>query len=187
MALAWIPRGILVRLRQICCRYLWNGKQDKRVFALISWDNISMPKKWGGWGLKDLTHFAHALAAKFGWTLLTRQNIWTTISYHNNLTWRINDGSRAHIGMDPWTGGGRRCYLPPELVQILEQQNTRVIAYIADQENSSIFTQAWKSAAHLNLPPEWHQYWEDYTNALSESHIPIKDGPDELMWDKAES
>lgn len=39
----------------------------------------------------------------------------------------------------------------------------------------------------LNLPLEWHQYWEDYTNALRESHICIKDDLDKLTWDKAES
>lgn len=153
MALAWIPRGILAHLKQICCRYLWNGGQETRVFAWISWDNIAMPKKWVGWGLKDLSYFAHALAAKMGWTLLTRQNLWSSISYHkyiwplqvmdwiqlpgwnrtgissawkallyalplihNHLTWRINDGSRARIGMDPWTRGGGRCYLPRELI-----------------------------------------------------------------------
>lgn len=104
----------------------------------------------------------------------------------SHLTWRINDGSRARIGMDPWTGGGRRCYLPRELVQILEQQNIKVIAHIADQDNTSIFILAWKIAAQLNLPLEWHQIWEDYTIALSESHIRIKEGPDEVMWDKAD-
>lgn len=48
MALDWIPRDILALLRQSCCRYLWNGRQDKRVFAWISQDNITLPKKWGG-------------------------------------------------------------------------------------------------------------------------------------------
>lgn len=44
-----------------------------------------MPKKWGGWGLKDLPLFAQALAAKMGWTLLTGQNLWTSISYHKYI------------------------------------------------------------------------------------------------------
>jgi len=33
MAPAWIPRNILTRLHQICNRFLWNGNQDKRIFA----------------------------------------------------------------------------------------------------------------------------------------------------------
>eukprot|EP00253_Pinus_taeda_P010718 PITA_10718 len=80
MALAWIPRNILSRLQQLCNRYLWAGNQDKKIFTLISWQKIAFPKRWGGWGLKDLPLFAQALAAKIGWTLLTRQNLW--LIYH---------------------------------------------------------------------------------------------------------
>lgn len=54
MALAWIPRHILSHLQQLCNRYLWAGSQDKRTFAWIGWQKIALPKKWGGWGLKDL-------------------------------------------------------------------------------------------------------------------------------------
>lgn len=70
MALAWIPRNILARLQQLCCKYLWNGHQDKNIFARVNWNKIDLPKKWGGWGLKDLPLFAQALAAKMGWTSL---------------------------------------------------------------------------------------------------------------------
>ena len=58
MALAWIPRSILTRLQQTCNRYLWNGIKEKRIFAWIGWKRIAIPKKWGGWGLKDLPSFA---------------------------------------------------------------------------------------------------------------------------------
>eukprot|EP00253_Pinus_taeda_P031947 PITA_31947 len=145
MALAWILRSILARLQQTCNRYLWNGNQEKRIFAWVGWKKIATPKKWGGWGLKDLPSFAQALAAKMGWTLLTSNNLWTNISYHkyiwplnildwirlptwpksgissvwkallnsmplirDNLVWKVNDGTLARIGMDPWIGSGGR-------------------------------------------------------------------------------
>eukprot|EP00253_Pinus_taeda_P020420 PITA_20420 len=85
MALAWIHRNILSRLQQLCNRYLWAGNQDKNVFAWISWQKIAKPKKWRGWGLKDLPLFVQALAAKMGWTLLTSQNLWTHISYQKYI------------------------------------------------------------------------------------------------------
>lgn len=85
MALTWIPRSILARLQQTCNRYLWNGNQEKRIFAWVSWKKIAIPKKWGGWGLKELPSFAQALAAKMGWTLLTGNNLWTSISYHKYI------------------------------------------------------------------------------------------------------
>eukprot|EP00253_Pinus_taeda_P012119 PITA_12119 len=196
MALAWIPRHILGRLKHLCNRYLWNGNQDKRLFAWISWQKITMPKKWGGWGLKDLPAFARALAAKMGWALLTSQNLWAHVIYHkyiwpqdimerarlpswsskgcssiwkalihslplirDNLVWRINDGTLGRIGMDPW---------------------------INYQQRTDILSQAWKLAQQLDLPPQWHQEWNEYINALTESHIRIKQGPDELIWCKAD-
>lgn len=85
MALAWIPRNILAKLQQICNRYLWAGNQDKRIFAWIGWNKIAIPKKWGGWGLKELAIFAKALAGKMGWALLMSQSLWTRLTYHKYI------------------------------------------------------------------------------------------------------
>eukprot|EP00253_Pinus_taeda_P014598 PITA_14598 len=219
MALAWIPRNILGRLQQLCNRYLWNGSQEKRIFAWISWKKISLPKKWGGWGLKDLPAFAKALAAKMGWTLLSSQNLWTHVTYHkyiwpqnmmdwarlptwsskgcstvwkalidslplirDNLAWRINDGMSGRIGLDPWNNSGGRHILNQELTNYLQSRGIRHFAQIADPQRTDIIAQAWKSAQSLDLPVQWHQEWDHYTMALSDSHIRIKQGPDELIW-----
>lgn len=89
MALAWIPRNILAKLQQLCNWYLWAGNQDKRIFAWIGWNKIALPKKWGGWGLKDLPIFAKALAGKMGWALLTSHSLWTNITFHKYI-WPLN-------------------------------------------------------------------------------------------------
>ena len=57
-----------------------------------------------------------------------------------------------------------------------------MIANIVDHQNTCIFSQAWKTARQLELPPCWHQEWHEYISALSESHIRIKEGPDKLIW-----
>jgi len=44
----------------------------------------------------------------------------------------------------------------------------------------------WKSAHQIDIPPQWHQEWGEFIHALSESHIRIKQGPDELVWCMAE-
>lgn len=51
-----------------------------------------------------------------------------------------------------------------------------------EQQNSTIFLQAWKSAVTLGIPDQWIEYWGNYTNALSESHVCIIDGKDGLIW-----
>eukprot|EP00253_Pinus_taeda_P006377 PITA_06377 len=224
MALSWIPRNILSRLQQLCNRYLWAGNQDKRIFSWINWKKIAFPKRWGGWGLKDLPLFAQALAAKMGWTLLTRQNLWAHISYHkyiwpqdtmdwvrlpswqktgissvwkallhslpiirDNLVWRINDGSRARLGLDPWIGSGGSHILSQDLIRYLHSWEIKVFSQIVDQQNTGIFAQACKSAHQINLPPRWHQEWQEFITALAESHLKIKEGPDELVWNQAEN
>eukprot|EP00253_Pinus_taeda_P012843 PITA_12843 len=219
----WLVTKLEKRLN-LCNRYLWNGNQDKRLFAWISWQKITLPKKWGGWGLKDLPAFAQALSAKMGWTLMTSQNLWAHVSYHkyiwpqrlldwirlpswqskgcssiwkalihslplirDNLVWRINDGSLGRIGLDPWIGSGGRYILSRELIRLLNAREIKVFADIADQQRTDIFSQAWKTARHLDLPPQWHMEWDNFISALSESHIRIKQGSDELVWCMADN
>lgn len=70
------------------------------------------------------------------------------------------------------------------------QENTheiKVLAHIADQMNTNMFSQGWKSAQQLDISLQWHREWQDYINALSESHIRIKEGPDKLVWSLAEN
>jgi len=79
MSLAWIPRGIVNRIQNLCCRFLWKGKQTGRIYAWPRWDLLSIPKKWGGWGIKKLGDFSSTLAAKLGWQLATTNSLWTKI------------------------------------------------------------------------------------------------------------
>jgi len=81
MSLAWIPRGILSRIQNLCCRFLWRGNQPGRIYAWAKWDALTLPKKWGGWGLKKLDYFSSTLAAKLGWQLVTTDNLWTRVAY----------------------------------------------------------------------------------------------------------
>jgi len=108
-------------------------------------------------------------------------------SIRNNLVWRINDGSKARIGLDPCTGGGERFQLSGDLIQNLNSHDIKVLEHIADQMNTTIFSQGWKYAQQLDIPPLWHGEWKDYINALTESHIKIKEGLNELVWCLAEN
>ena len=44
MTLAWIPRGILNRLQNICAGFLWKGHHTGKQFAWVNWVTIARPK-----------------------------------------------------------------------------------------------------------------------------------------------
>lgn len=79
MSLAWIPQGILSQIQRICCNFLWKGHKEGKPFSWVKWSRIVAPKKLGGWGLKDLPTFSHALAAKLGWLLLNHKILWIEV------------------------------------------------------------------------------------------------------------
>jgi hypothetical protein len=62
MSLAWIPKGILEKVRRLCFSYLWQGNKDKKVLPWVQWEQIVVPKALGGWGLKNIFSFSKALA-----------------------------------------------------------------------------------------------------------------------------
>jgi len=69
-----------------------------------------------------------------------------------------------------------------ELSNHLQDNNITHLAHIADGENSTFLHEAWKSAHQLNIPPQWAHLWDDYTQALTEAHIRITEGEDEIIW-----
>lgn len=79
-----------------------------------------------------------------------------------------------HIALDPWSGGGNMFRLPPDLILFLNNRNIKVIAQVANLENSAIFEEAWLSVVHLGIPDQWQQDWEGYVTALTKSHVRIK-------------
>jgi len=77
MSLSWILKVILNQNFQICFKFLWKGSKDGRAFPWVRWDKITLPKKWGGWGLKKLFHISKDLATKVGWILIDFVILWT--------------------------------------------------------------------------------------------------------------
>jgi hypothetical protein len=79
MSIAWIPKGILEKLRHICFAFLWQGQKEIHTRPWVTWDKISIPKALGVWGLKNIFRFSTVLAAKCGWRLISTTNLWTEV------------------------------------------------------------------------------------------------------------
>ena len=89
MSLAWIPRAISSCIQRICSRFLWNGNREGKTFAWIKWDRIALPKKSGGWGIKNMDIFSKPLAAKMGWEIMTYKNLSMHVIYMKYI-WPMN-------------------------------------------------------------------------------------------------
>lgn len=100
----------------------------------------------------------------------------------NGLTWRVRSGSSVRLGMDSWVGCGNAHKLPEDLRLHLVEQGISHLSQIADSERSSSGQQAWKSGAAINVPIQWQHFWRLYITALTEAHIRIMEGEDELIW-----
>eukprot|EP00253_Pinus_taeda_P022843 PITA_22843 len=78
-ALTWIPKGVMEKIRRICCRFLWSGSKESSGLPWIAWDKVARPKEWGGWGIKRSPDLNISLAAKSGWRLISMENLWTRV------------------------------------------------------------------------------------------------------------
>eukprot|EP00253_Pinus_taeda_P032607 PITA_32607 len=100
----------------------------------------------------------------------------------DGLTWRIREGNSVRIGQDPWVGCGNAQRLPIDLIGHLKDKGITHIAHIGDPDRSTFLHQAWLNVHNLAIPAQWHNAWTDYTEALSQAHIRLTEGPDEIIW-----
>lgn len=63
-SLAYIPMGILEKIKKRCFQFLWKGGKNIGGLPLVKWKRLAKPKAMGGWGMKNIHQFVKALAAK---------------------------------------------------------------------------------------------------------------------------
>ena len=67
------------------------GDNETKVFPLVAWDEVCIPKSKGGLGLKKNDEVNGTTIAKLGWRILTdNDSIWTKIIIiYNTLIWML--------------------------------------------------------------------------------------------------
>ena len=102
------------------------------------------------------------------------------------LVWKVGDGSKVRIGVDPWPSCSQNHILPQQLIQLIHHKGYFHLNQIVDPLSTNIWHQGWKKSQDLELPDQWSRQWDQYTLALQTSHIRITNRADELIWEKAQ-
>eukprot|EP00253_Pinus_taeda_P016909 PITA_16909 len=189
MSLDWIPRGILHRIQQIYCRFLWNGSKEGRPFSWVKWTRIATPKKWGGWGIKLLPAFDQALAAKQSWLLLKQNSLWAEVILHKYI-WPLT--IMDWIRNPSWHRKGI-LVIWRAILNSISIIKDGLLWKIGNGASIRISIDPWIGSGnshilpvgliqHINNRDDWSRIWQIYLQALTETHVRLQNVEDELIW-----
>ena len=72
-----IPKGIILDIQQLIRGFLWCYGDFKRGKAKVAWDDICLPKKEGGLGIRSLEVFNIALMTTHIWNIISnKESLW---------------------------------------------------------------------------------------------------------------
>lgn len=67
LSLFIIPVAIANRIEEIIRNFLWGTTKEVWRYHLLSWDQICLPKEWGGLGIRRIKIMNQALLSKWLW------------------------------------------------------------------------------------------------------------------------
>lgn len=74
MSLFRMPQGIVKELNKIQSAFLWGGSDLKRMIHLVKWKDVSVSKKLGGLGIRNIKSVNECLLAKWWWRYGSEDN-----------------------------------------------------------------------------------------------------------------
>jgi len=105
MSLFPIPARVIQRLDKIRRSFLWQGNKEKKVFHLVKWKSLTVAKRQGGLGIRNLKNQSKALKMKWLWRYSQEsQNLWSKVikaKYGEENNWVSKKVSTSY-GVGVW-------------------------------------------------------------------------------------
>ena len=65
LSLFTIPKAVAARLESIQRNFLWGSSEGSLKYLLVAWENVCLPIKMGGLGIRSVVSFNQALLGKW--------------------------------------------------------------------------------------------------------------------------
>ena len=168
LGLAPIPVSVINKLRSIIFAFLWGSVGNKHRYHLANWKLLSWPKKYGGWGIKNLPWFSLALRQKKIWMALQHDGLWKQVITHKYLKnvsmvdWLRSKNFNPRGGSVIWRG----------FLQTLPYLGRGLSWQVGDGSNIHLgIDPIMEANLSLSLPPDLLNFLADLNiNTLASAH-----------------
>ncbi|KAG7576566.1 Ribonuclease H domain [Arabidopsis thaliana x Arabidopsis arenosa] len=125
-----LPHTICDEIQSVLTTFWWGKEKGKRKIPWVAWERMTLPKKEGGLGFKDLHNFNRALLAKQAWRIMTNPHsllarLYKGMYHPHHSFLQAGTGNRVSFG---WRSiqQGKELLQQGLRVRIGNGQNTRI-------------------------------------------------------------